>query len=154
MSEETCPSRAKLTDDHGLGIALASTFSTITTPFSAFLFPVLSYISFATSKSKGLNSNEKFIIKSDDEIEAKYLTTPTFIECLDNLMASFKADTIRFSFVENKMIFEISANNRLFEIGDLYSTVLDKKQVQIFFKQIASIFLMIDNVVIDNSVEM
>ena len=109
---------------------------------------------FATSKSKGLNSNEKFIIKSDDEIEAKYLTTPTFIECLDNLMASFKADTIRFSFVENKMIFEISANNRLFEIGDLYSTVLDKKQVQIFFKQIASIFLMIDNVVIDNSVEM
>jgi len=96
-----------------------------------------------------LNFNDKFLIYSDDEVEARYFATTAFIDRLVNLELAFKASDIMCLGFEDKLIFLIYKKKNLFELGSLYKQVDTTKYIEEVFNQIAAIMLMIDHFKLD-----
>lgn len=95
------------------------------------------------------NFNDKFSIYSEDEVEARYLATTTFIDRLMNMKLAFNATDIICSGFEDKLIFVIYTKKNLFELGSLYKCVDTTKYIEEVFNQITSIMLMIDHFKLD-----
>ena len=82
---------------------------------------------------------------SSDEIEGRYLITPTFMERFRTLHTSFGTNKAKCSFYGNKVMFAISTEYKnLFEIGDLYTPLTNPKQINTFLSEISAIFDLID----------
>ena len=99
------------------------------------------------SKSVKLEStdfNKKFNITSSDQVEARYLITPSFMERLLKLETAFNADTVNCSFRENSVMFALGTNKNLFELGSLYIKAENPKSIQNFYNEFSSIIKMIE----------
>ncbi len=81
---------------------------------------------------------------SSDEIEGRYLITPTFMERFRTLHTSFGTTKAKCSFYGNKVMFAISTRKNLFEIGDLYTPLTNPKQINTFLSEISAIYDLID----------
>lgn len=81
---------------------------------------------------------------SSDEIEGRYLITPTFMERFRTLHTSFGTNKAKCSFYGNKVMFAISTRKNLFEIGDLFTPLTNPKQINTFLSEISAIFDLID----------
>ena len=90
------------------------------------------------------NFNRRFKIYSSDEVEARYLVTPLFMELLNNLRTTFGEKNLKCSFFDDNLMIAISTKKDLFEIGDLYTSCNDPKFVMQFWKELTSIFKMIE----------
>lgn len=88
--------------------------------------------------------NKKFNVYSSDEVEARYLVTPLFMEKFYNLKTIFGAKNIRCSFFDDNFMIAIETERDLFEIGNLYKPVKDIKTIERFYDEITAIFDMID----------
>ena len=102
-----------------------------------------------TLELEDLNFNDKFLIYSGDEVEARYFATTAFIDRLVNLKLAFKASDIMCLGFEDKLIFLIYKKRNLFELGSLYKQVDTPKYIEEVFNQISSIMLMIDHFKLD-----
>ena len=88
--------------------------------------------------------SKKYKAFSSDQIEARYLITPAFMERFKNIETSFGTHNVKCSFYDNSLMFAISTNKNLFEIGSLFKSLEDPKQLETFFNEITSIFLLVD----------
>ena len=95
-------------------------------------------------KLEDLNFDKKFNVYSEDQIEARYHVTTAFMDRLQNLQTAFGTKNIKCSFFNDKVMFAISTSKDLFEIGNLFVQLTDKKQIEKFYAELSSVYNMID----------
>lgn len=95
-------------------------------------------------KTEDISFDKKFCIYSEDQVEARYLVTPAFMERMKNLETAFGTKKIKCSFFEDRIMFAMSTNKDLFELGSLYSSSLTH-HIEQFYDQINSIYEIIDH---------
>ena len=89
--------------------------------------------------------NKKFRVEAEDQIEARYILTPSFMERLNNLKSIYGSKNIRVNFNKDLVSIVIETKKDLFEIGDLYTRATDTKQVDRFFEEVIAITDIIDH---------
>ena len=88
--------------------------------------------------------NKKYNVYSSDQIESRYLVTTAFMERFKNLHTAFGSIKAKCSFFGNRVMFAITTNKNLFEIGDLLHPLTDMKHINDFMKEISAIYDIID----------
>lgn len=88
---------------------------------------------------------KKFDVFTDDEVEARYLITPSFMERLNNMKTAFSADRVSCAFYDKYLLVGLHTSNDLFSIGSLKEPVNDGKQFFTMFEEILSIIKLIDH---------
>ncbi len=119
-------------------------------------------ISFSKEKGEALNEvnledpvfEKKFNVYSSDQVEARYLITTAFMERFNNLNTAFGAQKAKCSFFDNTIMFAISTNKNLFEIGSLFMRLDNPMRVTRFFNEIASILMLIDYFKFDKHIKL
>lgn len=91
------------------------------------------------SEFEDVNFEKKYDVFTDDDVEARYLITPSFMERLNNLKASFEAKYVNVSFYQEYLILGISVKKDLFSICDLDKPLDDKDQFFEMFREIYSV---------------
>lgn len=88
---------------------------------------------------------KKFDVFTDDEVEARYLITPSFMERLNNMKTAFSADRVSCAFIEKYLLVGLHTSKDLFSICSLKEPVNDGKQFFTMFEEILSIIKLIDH---------
>ena len=88
--------------------------------------------------------NKRFDVYSSDQIEARYLITPSFMERLNNLTTAFGTKKVKCSFFDDKFMIAISTKKDLFEIGKINKPLTDPENLETFYSELNSIYQMID----------
>ena len=131
----------------GLPIGIAVFLSLLT--LLAYIFGKI----FENKKAKeSLNSiiledpefNKKYNVYSSNQIEGRYLVTTSFMERFKTLHTAFGSNKAKCAFFDDKVMFAISTNKNLFEIGDLFHPLTDMKHINDFMKEISAIYEIID----------
>lgn len=107
---------------------------------------------FCSSKKEKLNKinledpvfARKFNAYSSDEIEGRYLITTAFMERFINMNTAFGAKQAKCSFYRDSIMFAISTNKNLFEMGNLFAGAGEPKHMTTFFEEFASILMLVD----------
>ncbi len=107
---------------------------------------------FHHSPSKDLHHTElediefekRFDVYTDDDVEARYLITPSLMERLNNMKLAFNAETISVAFNNAKIYIALHTGKDLFSIGSLKKQVCDYEQFKTMFEEIYSIVRLID----------
>lgn len=103
---------------------------------------------FGTSlKRVGLESSKferDFEVYGSDQVEARALVHPVFMERLIALEKQFSGSRIRCAFQEGDLIIAIESRNR-FEPGSMFSPLADRKRVRQVVTDIAEIIRLIDS---------
>ena len=95
---------------------------------------------------------KKFDVYTDDEVEARYLITPSFMERLNKMKVAFSADKISCAFYDKYLIIGLHTNKDLFSIGSLFTPVADEKQFFTMYEEIVSIVKLIDHFKLDQKI--
>ena len=88
--------------------------------------------------------SKKYRAYSSDQVEGRYLITPAFMERFKNLQTAFGSKNAKCSFYGDNLVFAISTNKNLFEIGNLFHSIENPKQMTEFFNELSSILALID----------
>jgi len=88
--------------------------------------------------------SKKFHVRSNDQIEARVLLTPSFMERYKNIQKAFNARTINCSFLGQRLLLAIPVSKDLFALGDLSKPVTDTNQFEIFLREITTILELIE----------
>lgn len=103
--------------------------------------------SMQTVKLESTNFEKRFNVFSKNQVEARYLLTPTFIEKFTRLYTAFGTNKAKCSFYKDfsgndRIMFAISTNRDLFEPGNLFTPINEPKYM--FLSDFTSIFNMIE----------
>lgn len=103
--------------------------------------------SMQTVKLESTNFEKRFNVFSKNQVEARYLLTPTFIEKFTRLYTAFGTNKAKCSFYKDfsgndRIMFAISTNRDLFESGNLFTPINEPKYM--FLSDFTSIFNMIE----------
>lgn len=88
--------------------------------------------------------NKKFHVYALDQIEARCIATPSFMEKFLNLKTAYGAKNAKCAFYGNTVMFAITTKENLFEIGDLNKTLLDPQSLKKLYNEISAIYEIID----------
>lgn len=88
--------------------------------------------------------SQKFNIYSSDQVEARYLLTPTFMERFQNLKTVFGAKKVKCSFYNDQIMIAISTKKNLFEIGKFTKSLENPDSINEFYDELSSIYKMIE----------
>lgn len=88
--------------------------------------------------------NKKFKAYSSDQVEGRYLITTAFMERFLNLNTAFGAKNAKCSFFGNNIMFAISSNKNLFELGNIFVKSNNPKYFSTFFDEFASVLMLVD----------
>ena len=95
---------------------------------------------------------KKFDVYTDDEVEARYLITPSFMERLNNMKVAFDADKVSCAFYEQYLFVALHTSKDLFSLCSLVKPVNDEKQFFQMFEEILSIIKLIDHFKLDQKI--
>lgn len=103
--------------------------------------------SMQTVKLESTNFEKRFNVFSKNQVEARYLLTPTFIEKFTRFYTAFGTNKAKCSFYKDhtgndRIMFAISTWKDLFEPGNLFTPVNEPKYL--FLSDFTSIFNMIE----------
>lgn len=87
--------------------------------------------------------NQMYAIYADDQVEARYILTPTFIERLKNIRDVIGALDVNCMIEDNSITLFIDTLEDFFEIADMYTPLNNKRLYQKMFNQLVSIFNLI-----------
>ena len=90
------------------------------------------------------NFEKMFEVYSDDQVEARYLLTVTFIERLKELVENFGGKSIQCCFYNNKLLMMIPIEKDLFETGSIYEAEDFIDDIKSLLKELSLIFNIID----------
>lgn len=93
--------------------------------------------------------DKRFDVLSSNQVEARYLITPSFMERLNSLETAFGAKNLKCSFFKDKIMFAISTDIDLFEFGSMYHSMKNSKEVENTYNQIKSIQDMVKHFKLD-----
>ena len=94
----------------------------------------------------------KFDVLTNDEVEARYLLTPTFMERLKNIQMSFLAYSTDCAFYQNKLIIAMETSQDMFHIGSIWKPLTDESQYFKMFEEVFSIIKLIDHFKLDQKI--
>ena len=80
-----------------------------------------------------------------DQVEARYLLTPTFMQKLVDLEASVSGEKIRFGFREGRLLIVVETENQ-FEAGSMLSPLASSGRTQKVLNEIGAIFHLVEGV--------
>ena len=109
------------------------------------MIPVLKKV-----KLEDVSFSKKYQIYSDNQIDARVLLTPAFMERLDNLQKCFHNKRVDVSFFDNQAVFVIHTSKNLFEAYPLFRSVTDVKTYERFYDEVKAIYDMINLLSINN----
>lgn len=95
---------------------------------------------------------KKYDVLTNDEVEARYLITPSFMERLNNVKTSFLAHNIECAFYQDKLIIAMDSLPDMFHIGSLWKPLSDEAQYFKMFEEILSIIKLIDHFKLDQKI--
>ena len=96
--------------------------------------------------------NKKFDVFTNDEVDARYLITPTFMVRLKNMTTAFKANSVSCAFFGNFLIVAMSTRKDLFSICSLTKPIDDRAQYFLMYEEIFSIIRLIDHFKLDQKI--
>jgi hypothetical protein len=102
-------------------------------------------------KPKGLDAvgledpvfNKAFVVFGSDQVEARELLTPVFMQELNDLEAAYKAAHLRCGFQVSEAFIAMQGKER-FRIGSLFSSLVDRSRVENIARDIEQVFKLID----------
>ncbi|MBL4854555.1 MAG: DUF3137 domain-containing protein [Robiginitomaculum sp.] len=80
-----------------------------------------------------------------DQVEARYLLTPTFMQKLVDLEASVSGKKIRFGFLKDKLHIAVQAPNQ-FEAGSMFKPLIGTERTEKILTEIGAVFDVINGV--------
>jgi hypothetical protein len=86
-----------------------------------------------------------FEVYASDQVEARYLIHPVFMERLLDMEAHFKGERLRCAFFKGKLLIAIEGGDK-FEIGSMFRTLLNEDRVRGVLKDLAEIMKVIEAV--------
>ena len=95
--------------------------------------------------------NKRFNVYSEDQVEARYLLTTSFMERLYNLKTTFGARKLKCSFFCDNLMIAIHTRKNLFEPGNLFHSLKDDKLSEKLFKDINSILHLVEYFKLDEN---
>ena len=120
---------------------------------------ILKYIDFDKSDltkttMEDIEFNKKYNVYTDDEVEARYLITPSFMQRLKNMKVAFSADKVRCAFYKEYLLIGLFTSKDLFSICSLFEPIDDPKQFFTMYEEIVSIIKLIDHFKLDQKIGM
>jgi len=82
---------------------------------------------------------------STDQVEARYLLTPTFMQKLVDLETSVSGKKIRFGFLKDKLHIAVVAPNQ-FESGSMFKPLIETERTEKILKEIGAVYDVINGV--------
>ena len=89
--------------------------------------------------------NKQFDVYTNDDVEARYLITPSFMERLKNVKTAFSASSVSCAFYLKYLIVALPTSKDLFSICSLVKSIDDNKQYFQMYEEIVSIIKLIDH---------
>lgn len=147
-------------------LIISASMAVITEPLNlasyiAVFIVILSIVAYCYSKKQenldivkleDTELNKHFNVYSTDQVESRYLLTPSFITRFKKLKTAFGTEKIKCAFFNNKIVFAISAKEDFFEVGDLYTSMNDPKAIFKLYNEITAIEDMIDHFKLDEKI--
>ena len=87
--------------------------------------------------------NNLYEIFSDNQVEARYILTPSFMQRLKNIEDVFQAEDIHCVIKDKYITLFIENNEDFFEVGDIGDTLYDKGKFCQTYNELVSIFNLI-----------
>jgi hypothetical protein len=84
-----------------------------------------------------------FDVFGSDQVEARAILTPTFMQRLTQLEEAYDGENLRCAFTEGCLLLAIEGPNR-FEIGDIFSNLAQRDRVRAIAYDIQQVFALID----------
>ena len=91
-------------------------------------------------KLEDVHFEKLFEVYGTDQIEARRLLTPAFMERIIHLKDLYKGKSIQFSFWAGKLLIAISTNQDMFEPFSFFFTNINKAKIDTVFEQFLTIF--------------
>ncbi len=96
--------------------------------------------------------SRKYYVDSNDQVEARYVLTTTFMERFKNIKNIFRASQMEASLKDNKIIISISTDRDLFKLGDINKPVNDTKQYTKLLNEFISILAIVDELKLNQNI--
>lgn len=87
---------------------------------------------------------KKYQVFSNNQIEARYLLTTSFMERFQNIKTAYDASKIYGAFYDKYFYIAPYTNEDLFSLAHLSKTLIDEEQYDVLFKQFSSILALVD----------
>ena len=87
--------------------------------------------------------NKSFAVFASDQVEAREILTPTFMQELDGLESVYAGAHLRCAFAGPGLLIALEGPNR-FEIGGMFSTLVDRSRVEGIARNLEQVFKLID----------
>ncbi len=94
----------------------------------------------------------EFEVYSSDQVEARYLLTPTFMERLMELTEAFGGKPIQACFFKNKLLLTIKTNKDRFETGSIFRPATFAKEIDTVLKEMPAIFKIVEVLKLDQKI--
>ncbi|MBR3676599.1 MAG: DUF3137 domain-containing protein [Alphaproteobacteria bacterium] len=95
-------------------------------------------------KLEEISFNKNWNVLTDNQVEARYILTPVFMEKINEVKKLFYGKHIDFSFFDNKLLLAVHTRKNMFETTTLLTPALDYHKVREVVSQLHSIFSVID----------
>lgn len=86
-----------------------------------------------------------------DQVEARYLLTPDFMQQLVDLETSVDGKKIRFGFLNDLLLIVVETSNR-FEAGNMFKSLTDTSRTQKILDEVAAVYGVVDGLMKPQSV--
>lgn len=93
---------------------------------------------------------KEFDVYSQDQVEARYLITTSFIERFKNLKKTYNSSDVRASFLNNYVTISIPCNKDMFCLADVRKPVVDTGAIQQLFNEFVAVLSLIDLLKLDS----
>ena len=87
--------------------------------------------------------NKTFAVFASDQVESREILTPAFMQQLEDLETAYAAGHIRCAFNQAELLIALEGPNK-FEIGGMFSSLVDRSRVEGIAHNIEQVFKMID----------
>jgi len=88
--------------------------------------------------------NKRFAVYSADQLEARYLVTPAFMQRFSDLKTAFKANDAQCAFFDDTLFIALHTKQDIFEIRDCLPPLTKTDSIQKFWQELSSVFQMVD----------
>ena len=90
------------------------------------------------------NFEKKFEVYSSNQVEARYLLTPLFMERIEKLKNLYEGRSIELSFLDNHVLIAVQTDMDMFEPLSFFKSNINEKKIKRVFEQFLNIFSMIE----------
>lgn len=99
---------------------------------------------FSEVKLEDTEFSKQYHVTSTDQVEARYLLTPAFLQRFKNTQKVFGANRIACSFLNNVLLIAVPVDKDLFSLGRLNKNVTDMELFTTFLNELISIFEVVE----------